>query len=127
MSNETRLMLSNRYTCNVDLFDYNILLILLSNIVAYFQTPHPLYRPSNDLVPCRHALCASLHHNDNYDCEVPHQCDYEVEYADHYSSLGVLLHDVYTLNFTNGVQLKVRMALGLVSYLKPILVPLFTL
>ncbi|KAG2399358.1 Aspartic proteinase [Vigna angularis] len=76
------------------------------------QTPHPLYRPSNDLVPCRHALCASLHHNDNYDCEVPHQCDYEVEYADHYSSLGVLLHDVYTLNFTNGVQLKVRMALG---------------
>ncbi|KAG5050109.1 hypothetical protein JHK85_011212 [Glycine max] len=76
------------------------------------QTPHPLYRPSNDLVPCRHALCASLHLSDNYDCEVPHQCDYEVQYADHYSSLGVLLHDVYTLNFTNGVQLKVRMALG---------------
>ncbi|XP_020220699.1 aspartic proteinase Asp1 [Cajanus cajan] len=76
------------------------------------QTPHPLYRPSNDLVPCRHALCASLHHTDNYNCEDPHQCDYEVEYADHYSSLGVLVHDVYTLNFTNGAQLKVRMALG---------------
>ncbi|XP_057420105.1 aspartic proteinase Asp1-like [Lotus japonicus] len=76
------------------------------------QTPHPLYRPSNDLVPCRNPLCASLHQTDNYDCEVQHQCDYEVEYADHYSSLGVLVNDVYVLNFTNGVQLKVRMALG---------------
>ncbi|XP_039687654.1 aspartic proteinase Asp1 isoform X2 [Medicago truncatula] len=76
------------------------------------QTPHPLYRPSNDLVPCRHPLCASVHQTDNYECEVEHQCDYEVEYADHYSSLGVLVNDVYVLNFTNGVQLKVRMALG---------------
>ncbi|KAJ1386634.1 Xylanase inhibitor, C-terminal, partial [Sesbania bispinosa] len=70
-------------------------------------TPHPLYRPSNDLVACRHPLCVSLHQNDNYDCESPHQCDYEVEYADHYSSLGVLVNDVYVLNFTNGVQLKI--------------------
>ncbi|XP_061360022.1 aspartic proteinase Asp1-like [Gastrolobium bilobum] len=76
------------------------------------QTPHPLYRPSNDLVPCKHPLCASLHQTDDYECEVPHQCDYEVEYADHYSSLGVLVNDVYLLNFTNGIQLKVRMALG---------------
>ncbi|CAL5204394.1 unnamed protein product [Lathyrus oleraceus] len=76
------------------------------------QTPHPLYRPSNDLVPCRHPLCASVHQTDNYDCEVQHQCDYEVEYADFYSSLGVLVNDVYVLNFTNGVQLKVRMGLG---------------
>jgi len=86
-----------------------------------FQTPHPLYRPSNDLVPCRHPLCASVHQTDNYDCEVEHQCDYEVEYADHYSSLGVLVNDVYVLNFTNGVQLKVRMALGLVTLSHPLL------
>ncbi|KAK2445100.1 hypothetical protein P8452_22831 [Trifolium repens] len=76
------------------------------------QTPHPLYRPSNDLVPCRHPMCASVHQTGNYDCEVEHQCDYEVEYADQYSSLGVLVNDVYVLNFTNGVQLNVRMALG---------------
>ncbi|GAU19554.1 hypothetical protein TSUD_303670 [Trifolium subterraneum] len=82
------------------------------NVYPVGYTPHPLYRPSNDLVPCRHPMCASVHQTNNYDCEVEHQCDYEVEYADHYSSLGVLVNDVYVLNFTNGVQLKVRMALG---------------
>ncbi|MED6193059.1 hypothetical protein PIB30_015493 [Stylosanthes scabra] len=76
------------------------------------QTPHPLYRPSNDLVACRDPMCASLHQNEVYECEQPHQCDYEVEYADQYSSLGVLVNDVYLLNFTNGNQLRVRMALG---------------
>ncbi|XP_061346885.1 aspartic proteinase Asp1-like [Gastrolobium bilobum] len=76
------------------------------------ETPHPLYRPSNDFVPCKDPLCASLQPTDDYNCEDPNQCDYEIEYADHYSSLGVLLNDVYLLNFTNGVQLKVRMALG---------------
>ncbi|XLU35038.1 hypothetical protein S245_071104, partial [Arachis hypogaea] len=34
------------------------------------------------------------------------------EYANHYSSLGVLVNDVYLLNFTNGIQLRVRMTLG---------------
>ncbi|XP_004503902.1 aspartic proteinase Asp1-like [Cicer arietinum] len=76
------------------------------------ETPHPLYRPSNDFVPCKDPLCASLQPNNDYTCEDPNQCDYEIEYADHYSTLGVLLNDVYLLNFTNGVQLKVRMALG---------------
>jgi hypothetical protein len=66
-------------------------------------------------------MCASVHQTDNYDCEAEHQCDYEVEYADHYSSLGVLVNDVYVLNFTNGVQLKVRMALGLVTRWHPFL------
>ncbi|KAF7834117.1 aspartic proteinase Asp1-like [Senna tora] len=76
------------------------------------QTPHPLYEPSNDLVACKDPLCASLQPLDEYECQHPDQCDYQIDYADHYSSLGVLLRDVYILNFTNGLQLKVRMALG---------------
>ncbi|XP_058731106.1 aspartic proteinase Asp1-like [Vicia villosa] len=76
------------------------------------ETPHPLYKPSNDFVPCKDPLCASLQPNDDYTCEDPNQCDYEIKYADQFSTLGVLLNDVYLLNFTNGVQLKVRMALG---------------
>ncbi|KAK7247612.1 hypothetical protein RIF29_42498 [Crotalaria pallida] len=76
------------------------------------ETPHPLYRPSNDLVPCKDPICASLQKTDDYNCEDPNQCDYELEYADHYSSLGVLVKDVFLLNFTNEIQLKVRMALG---------------
>ncbi|KAK7369529.1 hypothetical protein VNO80_11568 [Phaseolus coccineus] len=76
------------------------------------ETPHPLYRPSNDFVPCKDPLCASLQASDDYNCEHPDQCDYEINYADQYSTFGVLLNDVYLLNFTNRVQLKVRMALG---------------
>ncbi|KAJ1405026.1 Xylanase inhibitor, N-terminal [Sesbania bispinosa] len=70
------------------------------------ETPHPLYRPSNDFVPCKDPLCASLQPSDEYTCEDPNQCDYEIEYADHYSTLGVLLNDVYLLNFTMEFNLK---------------------
>ncbi|KAI9114474.1 hypothetical protein K1719_014702 [Acacia pycnantha] len=78
------------------------------------ETPHPLYQPSNDLVPCEDPLCASLHssNRNGYNCDYPDQCHYEIEYADQYSTLGVLVKDVYNLNFTNGKQLKVRMGLG---------------
>ncbi|KAK7266795.1 hypothetical protein RIF29_19451 [Crotalaria pallida] len=69
-------------------------------------------RPSNDLVPCKDPIYASLQKIDDYNCEDPNQCDYELEYADHYSFLGVLVKDVFLLNFTNEIQLKVRMALG---------------
>ena len=85
------------------------------NLLFIFQTPHPLYKPSTDYVPCKDPLCASLQPSEDYDCEDPDQCDYEIEYADQYSSLGVLVNDVYLINFTNEVQLKVRMALGLVT------------
>ncbi|MBA0617100.1 hypothetical protein Godav_026574 [Gossypium davidsonii] len=82
--------------------------------VHCIEAPHPLYQPSNDLVACRHPLCAALHPPD-YKCESPDQCDYEVEYADGGSSLGVLVRDVFSLNYTNGVRLSPRLALGLSS------------
>lgn len=73
--------------------------------------PHPLYVPSKELVPCRDPLCASLH-SENYICENPGQCDYEVEYADGGSSLGVLLKDTFSLNLTNGIRATPRLAIG---------------
>ncbi|XP_062094118.1 aspartic proteinase Asp1-like [Humulus lupulus] len=76
------------------------------------ESPHPLYQPSNDLVACRDPLCLALHSPGTPRCDNPEQCDYEVEYADGGSSLGVLLKDSFSLNFTNGVQLKPRLALG---------------
>ncbi|KAI3451613.1 hypothetical protein Pfo_008278 [Paulownia fortunei] len=72
---------------------------------------HPLYRPSNDLVVCKDPLCASLHSSD-YKCDNPEQCDYEVEYADGGSSLGVLVNDFFTLNLTSGVRMSPRLTLG---------------
>ncbi|GMH10393.1 hypothetical protein Nepgr_012234 [Nepenthes gracilis] len=75
------------------------------------DTPHPLYRPSNDLVPCKDPLCISLQ-PDDHKCESPKQCDYEVEYADGGSSYGVLLRDIVPLNFTNGDRRSPRLAVG---------------
>ncbi|KAL5555221.1 hypothetical protein UlMin_037457 [Ulmus minor] len=76
------------------------------------QTPHPLYRPSNDLVACRDPLCLALHSPGDPRCDNPNQCDYEVEYADGGSSLGVLVKDAFPFNFTSGTQLRPRLALG---------------
>ncbi|XP_057492172.1 aspartic proteinase Asp1-like [Actinidia eriantha] len=74
--------------------------------------PHPLYHPSNDLVVCKDPLCASLHSSADYKCETPEQCDYEVEYADEGSSLGVLVRDNLSLNLTNGMRVSPRLAIG---------------
>ncbi|KDP24798.1 hypothetical protein JCGZ_25323 [Jatropha curcas] len=76
------------------------------------EAPHPLYRPSNNLVVCNDPLCRSLQAPGEHKCEDPEQCDYEVEYADGGSSLGVLVRDVFLLNFTNGQRLNPLLALG---------------
>ncbi|KAK8587685.1 hypothetical protein V6N13_086665 [Hibiscus sabdariffa] len=80
--------------------------------VHCIEAPHPLYQPTNDLVACKDPLCAALHPPGDYKCESPDQCDYEVEYADGGSSLGVLVRDIFSLNYTNGIRLSPRLALG---------------
>jgi hypothetical protein len=80
--------------------------------VRCLEAPHPLYQPSSDLIPCNDPLCKALHLNSNQRCETPEQCDYEVEYADGGSSLGVLVRDVFSMNYTQGLRLTPRLALG---------------
>ncbi|XWS44646.1 hypothetical protein CRYUN_Cryun15aG0065900 [Craigia yunnanensis] len=80
--------------------------------VHCIEAPHPLYQPNNELVVCKDPLCAALHPPGDYKCESPEQCDYEVEYADGGSSLGVLVRDMFSLNYTNGIRLNPRLALG---------------
>ncbi|KAF8018649.1 hypothetical protein BT93_H3519 [Corymbia citriodora subsp. variegata] len=75
------------------------------------ETPHPLYRPNSDLVICRDPICASLHSGD-YRCDHPEQCDYEVQYADGGSSLGVLVKDVVSFKSYGSGVLNPRVALG---------------
>ncbi|KAL5554056.1 hypothetical protein UlMin_041457 [Ulmus minor] len=76
------------------------------------KTPHPLYRPSNDVVACKDPLCLALHSSGAHRCDDPEQCDYEVKYADGGSSLGVLVKDVFALNFISGDHRRPRLALG---------------
>ncbi|KAL6208302.1 hypothetical protein ACLB2K_019253 [Fragaria x ananassa] len=72
-----------------------------------------LYKPKNNLVQCEDPLCSAFHLPASYPCNTPSdQCDYEVEYADQGSSLGVLVRDYFPLKFTNGSQLGPRLAFG---------------
>ncbi|MQM03927.1 hypothetical protein Taro_036716 [Colocasia esculenta] len=82
------------------------------------QGPHPLYRPTKEkLVPCEHPICASLQAATATPlrprCDFPtDQCDYEVEYADHGSSRGVLVSDAFAVRLLNGSVVRPRLAFG---------------
>lgn len=82
--------------------------------VSCSQGPHPLYKPKkNKLVPCEDPLCSSIRTLNSRRCEsFDEQCDYEIEYADKGSSLGVLVKDVVTLRFANGSLLQPHLAFG---------------
>ncbi|KAL2538486.1 Eukaryotic aspartyl protease family protein [Forsythia ovata] len=76
-------------------------------------SPHSPYKPNKNPITCKHALCVSLLGSGNLNCENPdEQCDYEVNYADLGSSLGVLVMDSFPFRFTNGSVLGPRLAFG---------------
>ncbi|KAH1213409.1 Aspartic proteinase Asp1 [Glycine max] len=72
-----------------------------------------LYKPNHNLVQCVDQLCSEVQLSMEYTCASPDdQCDYEVEYADHGSSLGVLVRDYIPFQFTNGSVVRPRVAFG---------------
>ncbi|XP_042033213.1 aspartic proteinase Asp1-like [Salvia splendens] len=75
--------------------------------------PHSLYKPKRNLITCIDPVCISLHGPGNHNCQSPdEQCDYEVDYADHGSSLGVMVKDSFPLRFTNGTIVAPKLAFG---------------
>ncbi|XP_071731362.1 aspartic proteinase Asp1-like isoform X1 [Rutidosis leptorrhynchoides] len=81
--------------------------------VKCLPAPHKPYKPNKDLVACMDPLCASVHYPETHDCESSKdQCDYEVQYADHGSSLGLLVKDWFPLQYINGSVAKPRLAFG---------------
>ncbi|MED6112781.1 hypothetical protein PIB30_064773 [Stylosanthes scabra] len=77
------------------------------------KPPDQLYKPNNNLVQCDEELCAGIHVSKERQCSAPSdQCNYEVEYADQGSSLGVLVRDHITLRYTNGSVVRPRIAFG---------------
>lgn len=74
------------------------------------KSPHNPYKPNNNALLCKDPLCPFV---DQPTCKAPNdQCDYEVEYADFGSSLGVLVRDSFALKLTNGSAYKPSMAFG---------------
>jgi hypothetical protein len=59
-------------------------------------------------------LCQELQGEQNY-CETCKQCDYEIEYADQSSSMGVLARDDMHLIATNGGREKLDFVFGYVQ------------
>ncbi|KAG8378247.1 hypothetical protein BUALT_Bualt08G0117800 [Buddleja alternifolia] len=75
--------------------------------------PHGLYKPQRNLITCQDPICASLHGPGNYHCPAPQeQCDYQVDYADEGSSMGVLVKDAFPFKFTNGSVVAPKLAFG---------------
>ncbi|XP_059630719.1 aspartic proteinase Asp1-like [Cornus florida] len=60
---------------------------------------HNPYKPKYNVVCCKDPLCASVNQPPDHPCRIPDdRCHYVVEYADHSSSLGVLVRDYFTFN-----------------------------
>lgn len=79
------------------------------------QGPHPPYKPKKNIIACKDPMCSAFHWPSQLECKVPNeQCDYEVGYADHGSSLGVLVGDFFSLQLTNGTLAAPRLAFGFV-------------
>ncbi|WCJ21978.1 Eukaryotic aspartyl protease family protein [Euphorbia peplus] len=74
-----------------------------------------LYKPrKNNILPPKDSLCLELQRNQNAGCEggTCQQCDYEIEYADHSSSMGVLARDELNLMMANGSSTKLNFIFG---------------
>ncbi|KAJ7969679.1 Aspartic proteinase Asp1 [Quillaja saponaria] len=64
---------------------------------------HALYKPRENVVSSEDSLCMAVHKNIKVEYfERSQQCDYEIQYADHSSSLGVLVRDELHLQVSNG-------------------------
>ncbi|XWS60936.1 hypothetical protein CRYUN_Cryun07bG0081600 [Craigia yunnanensis] len=65
---------------------------------------NPLYKPTRvNMVASKDSMCTEIQKNQKpQNCETCQQCDYEIEYADHSSSLGVLARDKLHLVTANG-------------------------
>ncbi|XP_042406392.1 aspartyl protease APCB1-like [Zingiber officinale] len=76
--------------------------------------PHPLYKPNRgNIVLPSNSFCMEVQRNQNYHyCDSCEQCDYEIEYADHSSSMGVLARDDMHIIDANGEKAKFSFTFG---------------
>ncbi|KAL9672313.1 hypothetical protein QQ045_028563 [Rhodiola kirilowii] len=75
---------------------------------------HPLYKPiKRNIVPYKDSLCTEVQRNQQAGhCTTCQQCDYEIQYADHSSSIGVLARDDIHLMMSNGTRTDTDVVFG---------------
>ncbi|PKA65142.1 Aspartic proteinase Asp1 [Apostasia shenzhenica] len=72
--------------------------------VSCSKGPHPWYKPTKSkIVHPKDSLCQEIQRDQNQgSCDSCNQCDYEIEYADRSSTMGVLARDELQLSMSNG-------------------------
>ncbi|KAK6921155.1 Xylanase inhibitor, N-terminal [Dillenia turbinata] len=74
---------------------------------------HPLYKPvKGKLLSSKETMCVEVQKNQKVPCATCQQCDYEIEYADKSSTMGVLMKDDLQLVVTNGSLAKLNIIFG---------------
>nr|XP_043632319.1 aspartyl protease APCB1 [Erigeron canadensis] len=75
---------------------------------------HPYYKPARaNIISSKDSFCYDFQQNSNSgSCASCSQCDYEIEYADHSSSLGVLSRDDLRLVDVNESQINSKVIIG---------------
>ncbi|XP_057770538.1 aspartyl protease APCB1 [Salvia miltiorrhiza] len=75
---------------------------------------HPFYKPVKDkIILPKDSYCLEIRKNQmSNHCDSCLQCDYEIEYADNSSSMGVLARDEVFLNIANGSLAKSKVVFG---------------
>lgn len=91
--------------------------LMYINYFLLLQSPHKPYKPLNNALTCKDSMCTFPQHPQKFPCHDPSdQCDYEIEYADHGSSLGVLVKDDFPLQFLNGSTTRTSLVFGSVPF-----------
>ncbi|KAJ4959678.1 hypothetical protein NE237_019588 [Protea cynaroides] len=82
--------------------------------ISCAKGPHPYYKPAKGkLVPHQDSLCTEVQISQNHEQpESGEQCDYEIEYADLSSSMGVLARDDLQLKIANGSEMQSNFVFG---------------
>ncbi|KAJ4902427.1 Eukaryotic aspartyl protease family protein [Raphanus sativus] len=71
------------------------------------------YKPNHNTLPCSHLLCSGLDLPQSKPCDDPEdQCDYEIGYSDHASSVGALVSDEFPLRLKNGSTMHPHLTFG---------------
>ncbi|CAN8275598.1 unnamed protein product [Cochlearia groenlandica] len=71
------------------------------------------YKPNHNTLPCSHFLCSGLDLPQDRPCADPEdQCDYEIGYSDHASSIGALVTDEFPLRLANGSTMHPHLTFG---------------
>lgn len=78
------------------------------------------YKPNHNTLPCSHMLCSGLDLPQRRPCLDPQdQCDYEIGYSDHGSSLGALVTDEFPLRLENGSTTHPHLTFGFSFFFSP--------